>query len=105
MCPGCRHPIASCICRQKTAAPASDGIVRVSLDVKGRKGKGVTVIKGLTLDAEALTQLGKQLKAMCGAGGTVKDGVIEVQGDHCDLVIETLKKQGWVVKQAGGKKS
>jgi translation initiation factor 1 len=104
MCPECRKPLAQCICRRKTAIPASDGIVRVSHETKGRSGKGVTVIKGLPLDTQALAQLGKQLKTTCGAGGTVKDGVIEVQGEHCDLVIETLKKQGWVVKQAGGKK-
>jgi len=76
--------------------------VRVSLDTKGRKGKGVTVVKGVPLDAAALTQLGKQLKASCGSGGTVKDGVIEVQGDHRDAVIAALQKQGYTVKRAGG---
>ena len=62
----------------------------------------MTLVKGLALDAPALRQLGKQLKTACGSGGTVKDGVIEVQGDHCERVIETLKAQGWVVKRAGG---
>jgi len=62
----------------------------------------VTLVKGLALDALALAQLGKQLKTACGSGGTVKDGVIEIQGDHCERVIEALKKQGWVVKRAGG---
>jgi translation initiation factor 1 len=76
--------------------------VRVSRETKGRKGKGVTLIKGLALDTPALAQLGKQLKAACGSGGTVKDGVIEIQGDHCEQVIENLKNQGWVVKRAGG---
>jgi translation initiation factor 1 len=76
--------------------------VRVSRETKGRKGKGVTLIKGLALDALALAQLGKQLKTVCGSGGTVKDGVIEIQGDHGERVIENLKKQGWVVKRAGG---
>lgn len=80
----------------------SDGIVRISRETKGRKGKGVTVIRGLMLNALALAQLGKQLKAACGSGGTVKDGMIEIQGDHCELVIENLKKQGWVVKRTGG---
>ncbi len=102
MCPACRNPVAECICSKKNTLPASDGIVRVSLETKGRKGKGVTLIKGLTLDALALAQLGKQLKAACGSGGTVKDGSIEVQGDHRERVIEVLRKQGWVVKQAGG---
>jgi translation initiation factor 1 len=101
MCPDCRKPVAECICNRKTM-PVSDGIVRVSRETKGRKGKGVTLIKGLSLDAPSLTQLGKQLKTACGSGGTVKDGVIEIQGDHCERVIELLKKQGWVVKRAGG---
>jgi translation initiation factor 1 len=101
MCPACRQPIAQCACRKKVPA-AGDGIVRVSREVAGRGGKAVTVVRGLALDAAALTQLAKQLKAICGAGGTVKDGVIEVQGDHCERVIEALKKQGRSVKRAGG---
>ena len=102
MCPECRKPLAECSCGQNTVMPSSDGIVRVSRETKGRKGKGVTLIKGLALDALALAQLGKQLKTACGSGGTVKDGVIEIQGDHCERVIENLKKQGWVVKRSGG---
>ena len=102
MCPECRKPLGECLCSQNTSMPASDGIVRVSRETKGRKGKGVTLIKGLTLDVLALTQLGKQLKTACGSGGTVKEGVIEIQGDHCDMVIENLKKQGWIVKRTGG---
>lgn len=103
MCPDCRKPAAQCICRLTKPAPQSDGVVRVSLESKGRGGKSVTVVKGLALDGAALTQLGKQLKTACGSGGTVKDGVIEVQGDHCALVMDTLKRQGWTVKQAGGR--
>ena len=80
----------------------SDGVVRVSRETKGRNGKDVTVIKGLAMDPTALALLGRQLKTACGAGGTVKDGVIEIQGDHCDRVIDVLKKQGWIVKRAGG---
>ena len=68
-----------------------DAIVRVSRETKGRAGKGVTLVKGLALDDAALNALGKQLKTSCGSGGTVKDGVIEVQGDHCDKVIELLR--------------
>lgn len=102
MCPTCRKPVAECICSRNATIPVSDGIVRVSRETKGRKGKGVTLIKGLALDALALAQLGKQLKTACGSGGTVKDGVIEIQGDHCERVIEYLKKQDWVVKRAGG---
>jgi translation initiation factor 1 len=62
----------------------------------------VTVVKGVLLDLTALAELGKQLKAACGTGGTVKDGVIEVQGDHCERVMELLKARGHVVKRAGG---
>lgn len=102
MCPVCRRALAACICKQPAAAPAGDGIVRVSRETKGRAGKGVTLVKGLALDAAALALLGKQLKAACGSGGTVKDGVIEVQGDHCERVIELLKAQGRTVKRAGG---
>ena len=102
MCPTCRQPVADCVCGRKVAAPAGDGIVRVSRETKGRAGKGVTLVRGLALDAAALTQTAKQLKAACGSGGTLKDGVIEVQGDHCERVIDFLKKQGWTVKRAGG---
>ncbi len=103
ICPDCRQPIDQCTCKSSAAAgPASGGIVRVSLETKGRKGKGVTVVKGVPLNTIALTQLGKQLKAQCGSGGTVKDGVIEVQGEHRDTVIAALQKQGYQVKRVGG---
>ncbi len=102
MCPACRMAVAACACKQARSMPAGDGIVRVSRETKGRAGKGVTLIKGLALDAAALAQLGKQLKAACGSGGTVKDGVIEVQGDHCERVIALLQAQGRNVKRAGG---
>lgn len=101
ICPGCGQPVVACICKQK-AMPATDGIVRVSHETKGRKGKGVTVIKGVALDALALGLLGKQLKSGCGSGGTTKEGVIEIQGDHRDFVVFALQKQGMVVKRAGG---
>ncbi len=101
MCPQCRQPVAQCSCTQ-AAAPKTDGIVRVSLDTKGRKGKGVTVVKGVPVDAAALLVLGKQLKAACGTGGTVKDGVIEIQGDHIERVMQLLTTQGHRVKRAGG---
>lgn len=102
MCPACRQPQARCICRQVKPVLSSDGIVRVSRETKGRGGKSVTVIKGVPLPEAGLVQLGKQLKAACGSGGTVKEGVIEVQGDHLANLIELLKKQGFTVKQAGG---
>ena len=82
--------------------PAGDGVVRVSRQTKGRGGKSVTVVKGLPLDAIALALLGKQLRAQCGSGGTVKDGVIEVQGDHVDTLLAALAKLGHQPKTAGG---
>jgi translation initiation factor 1 len=102
MCPDCRQPFSGCICRQAQAVAPADGVARVSRSTKGRGGKTVTVVKGLALDALALVQLGKQLRAACGSGGTAKDGVIEVQGDHCDLVLQALEKQGYAAKRAGG---
>ncbi len=98
MCPGCGKPLAACVCRQ-AQAPVSDGMIRVRLETKGRKGKGVTVITGVPLAPAELAALGKQLKQQCGAGGTVKEGMIEVQGDHCESVAEALKKLGWCVKR------
>ena len=102
MCPACRQPSVSCLCSATKPKPATDGVVRVSRETKGRAGKGVTLVKGLALDPLALMTLGKQLKTACGSGGTVKDGVIEVQGDHGERVIEALKAQGFVVKRVGG---
>ena len=103
MCPGCRRPVASCSCKAtQAAALVGDGTVRVMLESKGRGGKSVTLVRGLALDALPLAQMGKQLRAACGSGGTVKDGVIELQGDHCDLVLAALKKLGHKVKRAGG---
>ena len=76
--------------------------MRVGRETKGRKGSGVTVITGLPLGGEALAELASRLKRRCGSGGTVKDGVIEIQGDHRDLVVAELQQQGYVVKRAGG---
>ncbi|CAM3525185.1 translation initiation factor Sui1 [Paracidovorax anthurii] len=104
MCPACRKPAAQCACAalRASAVPAGDGTVRVSRETKGRGGKAVTVVKGAALPAAELAQLGKQLKAACGSGGTVKDGVIEVQGDHVERVVQALQSLGHKAKRAGG---
>lgn len=103
MCPECRNALADCTCETKAkSAPAGDGQVRVMLQTKGRGGKAVTLVKGLALDADALTALGKQLRSACGSGGTLKDGVLEVQGDHCDRIIAELESRGFKPKRAGG---
>ena len=101
MCPACRQPMVACICKQQ-ATPAGDGKLRVSRETKGRGGKAVTLVRGAPLDATGLAALGKQLRAACGSGGTVKDGVIEVQGDHVERVMACLKAEGWTVLRAGG---
>jgi translation initiation factor 1 len=103
MCPQCGRPVAGCACKTGAPAPAaSDGIVRVSHETKGRRGKGVTIVRGLALESAALLQLAQQLKAACGTGGTVKDGTIEIQGDHRERVVAALVAQGRTVKRAGG---
>ncbi len=83
-------------------AKKSDGIVRIMRDRKQRGGKTVTVITGVPVSEEALTGLAQQLKKLCGSGGTVKDGTIEIQGDHCDKVQAKLTEMGYKVKRAGG---
>lgn len=104
MCPACRQPLASCACQAMAAAskPAGDGVARVSRESKGRGGKTVTLVRGLPLPADELAELGKRLRSACGAGGTAKDGVLEVQGDHCDKVMDFLQKAGWKAKRTGG---
>ena len=101
ICPGCGNPINQCTCRKQTS-PSGDGNVRVSRETKGRKGKGVTLIKGLNMDAVTLASMSKKLKTMCGSGGTVKEGVIVIQGDHIERILDYLKKQGVKAKRAGG---
>ncbi|MFH0782645.1 MAG: translation initiation factor Sui1 [Pseudomonadota bacterium] len=102
ICPDCDKPVFSCICRQKKAANPAKGGVRVGRETKGRKGKGVTTISGLPLDSSGLEALAKDLKKRCGSGGTVKDGVIEIQGDHRDVLLEEMAKRGWPAKRSGG---
>ena len=103
VCPECRMALAQCACAARSKVlPAGDGAVRVSRQAKGRGGKTVTLVQGLALDAPALAVLGKQLRTACGAGGTVKDGVIEVQGDHCELVMAALRTHGHNPKRVGG---
>ncbi|TNE75766.1 MAG: stress response translation initiation inhibitor YciH [Gammaproteobacteria bacterium] len=82
--------------------PAGDGIVRIRRETSGRKGKGVTTISGLDLPDTALKLVAKHLKQLCGTGGSVKDGVIEIQGDHRETIRESLSQQGYTVKLAGG---
>ncbi len=102
VCPSCSQPLVACKCSKKKYIAKGDGIVLIGREIKGRKGKGVTTISGLSLDSSALQTLGKELKKKCGSGGTVKDGIIEIQGDHRKLLLEELQKRGWPVKCCGG---
>jgi translation initiation factor 1 len=106
MCPTCRQPLDACRCAERAAgkmveAARGDGVVRVSRESKGRGGKTVTVVRGLDLDTLALAELGKRLRTLCGAGGTCKDGIIEVQGDHGERIARHLQEAGRTVRRAG----
>jgi len=106
ICPSCEQPGAECTCKKKKGGKKrhtdpNDGIVRIRREVKGRKGKTVTSILGVPLDDKELKQLGKILKRLCGAGGTIKDGIIVIQGDHREALLKEFKKQGYIVKLAG----
>ena len=80
----------------------NDGIVRVGRETKGRRGKGVTIITGLTGSTDALKTLASRLKAQCGVGGTVKGRTIEIQGDQRNRLIKILSSMGHTVKKSGG---
>ena len=103
-CPRCRRSTDECRCEARLAGkkPSGDGVVRVGRETKGRKGKGVTVITGLPLADDELARLATRLKKRCGSGGTVRGGVIEIQGDHRDLLVTELDGLGYRVKRAGG---
>lgn len=106
MCPHCGLPSSKCVCRSNPRKQAEvfegDGIVRVRREKKGRKGKTVTTLTGIQLSEPELKDLAKDLKRKCGGGGAVKDGVIEIQGDHCDVLAAELESRDFKVKRAGG---
>jgi translation initiation factor 1 len=102
VCPECGRPRARCACRERARAPRGDGVVRVRREKKGRRGKTVTSVAGIPLPPDELGELAAELKRSCGTGGSVKNGVIEIQGDHGDALIETLRSRGYTVKRAGG---
>ena len=113
VCPSCGRSETRCNCRGKgararikareeaDAAKASDGIVRVGRSTKGRRGKIVSTVTGVPVDATELQALAAELKRRCGTGGALKDGVIEIQGDHRDTLVEELEKRGFKVKRSG----
>ena len=111
VCPACGRSETRCQCRGKgararmaardaeAAAQASDGIVRVGRSTKGRKGKTVSTVTGVPVDDQA--DLTSALKRRCGTGGALKNGVIEIQGDHRDALVEELTERGFTVKRSG----
>lgn len=100
-CPECEQPEAECICAEQILNEG-DGVARVRRESKGRGGKTVTTIQGLCLTASELKDLTAALKKRCGCGGSLKDGVIEIQGDQVELLLVELRKRGFTAKQAGG---
>jgi translation initiation factor 1 len=93
--------VDACTCKH-TLIPAGDGIARVRRETKGRGGKTVTTVSGVALAEEPLKELASVLKKRCGCGGSLKDGVIEIQGDHVELLLEELLKRGFKAKKSGG---
>jgi translation initiation factor 1 len=109
VCPRCGKPVPSCSCRKKKAVIADkqttcchkDGAIRIQREVKGRKGKIITAVFGVPLENKELENFAKTLKRRCGSGGSVKEGVILIQGDHRQTLLDEIKKQGYTVNLAG----
>ncbi len=103
LCPFCGKQLVKCICKKNTSViPKGDGKIRVERSTKGRRGKGVTLISGLPLEGTSLKKIAKKLKQKCGSGGTTKNGVIEIQGDHRDVLVDHLNLIGYKAVKAGG---
>ncbi len=112
LCPNCRRAVQDCVCPKGAPGAAKGGpanggpahpvAVRVGREVKGRAGKGVTTVTGLPLGPAQIDALATRLKKRCGSGGTVRGGVIEIQGDHREAIVAELVKLGLPAKKAGG---
>ena len=106
----CSKPISVCVCKKRKPIKTqkqpnrypSDGVIRIQREIKGRKGKTVTTVFGLPLESEQLQKLARKIKGRCGAGGSVKEGVIIIQGDHRQTILDEIKKHGYNAKLAGG---
>jgi len=101
-CPGCLRQQQDCICKSSKPSSSGDGIVRLHRETKGRGGKSVTLVRGLTLPDAELRALASDLKQRCATGGSLKEGVIEIQGDRRELLRELLTQRGFTVRIAGG---
>lgn len=105
LCPGCGEAVDACVCAEindQQRLNALDGVVRIRRETSGRKGKGVTTVTGIPVPEAELKALAKKLKKTCGTGGALKDGVVEIQGDHREKLKSVLEKEGFTVKLAGG---
>lgn len=105
LCPGCGEELSACFCdelAEKERLASLDGVVRIRRETAGRKGKGVITISGVPLAEKELKGLLKKLKQRCGTGGALKDGILEIQGDHRDTIKQVLEAEGFKVKLAGG---
>ena len=106
MCPSCKQAIDQCLCNDSDPIYSQDTTIRISRETKGRKGKGVTLVTGIPMPASELKTFAKKLKQLCGTGGSVKEGIVEIQGDQRDKLLEFLethgKSLGWKVKKSGG---
>jgi len=105
LCPGCGEAVDACVCDElsdQQRLDSLDGVVRIRRETSGRKGKGVTTISGIPLPEKELKALAKKLKKTCGTGGALKEGIVEIQGDHREKLKAVLEKEGFTVKLAGG---
>jgi len=102
LCPNCRRPVRECVCPKGAPGAVKLAAVRVGREVKGRAGRGVTTVSGLPMSLSDIESLAAKLKKRCGSGGTVREGVIEIQGDHRDVIVAELLKLGWPAKRSGG---
>lgn len=102
-CPDCGQANTECVCKNTAnAAPSGDGIVRIRRETKGRKGKGVSIVSGVLLDANELKTLAKDLRQKLSTGGAIKDHEMEFQGDHRQVLKALLEGKGFTVKLSGG---
>lgn len=102
VCPRCGLELRKCRCGETESVPPGDGVVKLRRETKGRKGKGVTLVEGVPLTEKELKELAKRLKQLCGTGGSLKQGIIEIQGDKRDEIEKELVKLGFKVKRVGG---
>ena len=101
LCPQCQRAIVACVCGKDRPAIASDSVVRIRRESRGRGGKAVTVIEGIPEHPDRLKAICKQLKQRCGVGGAVKDSQLEIQGDQRSNCKHKLEAMGYRVKLSG----